>query len=151
MHVPGTIQSVLNLKQDPGLVYTIGPDATVFEALQILSDKNIGALLVVEGEKPVGIISERDYARKVVLHGRHSKDTLVKDIISKDLITVSPDQSVEDAMRLMTEHRVRHLPVLKEGKLIGIVSIGDLVNYIIKTQDQMIKQMENYIQGTYTV
>lgn len=151
MHVPGTIQSVLNLKQDPGLVWTISPDATVFEALQILAEKNVGALLVVENDKPVGIISERDYARKVILHGRHSKDTLVKDIISKDLITVSPDQSVEDAMRLMTNHRVRHLPVIKDGKIIGIVSIGDLVNYIIKAQDQMIKQMENYIHGTYTV
>lgn len=151
MHVPGTIQSVLNLKQNPGQVYTIRPDVTVFEALQVLADKNIGALVVVEGDKPIGIFSERDYARKCILFGKHSKETLVKDIISADLITVSPDQSVEDAMRLMTEHRVRHLPVIKDGKLIGLVSIGDLVNYIIKTQDQMIKQMENYIQGTYTV
>ncbi|MCX7871738.1 MAG: CBS domain-containing protein [Verrucomicrobiae bacterium] len=151
MHVPGTIQSVLNLKQNPDLVYTISPDATVFEVLQILADKNVGALIVVDKDKPIGIVSERDYARKVILHGRHSKETLVKDIISKELITISPDQSVEDAMRLMTQHRVRHLPVLKEGKIIGIVSIGDLVNYVIKAQDQMIKQMENYIQGTYTV
>jgi len=151
MHIPGTIQSVLNLKQNPSLVYTVRPDATVFEALQILAEKNIGALLVMEGDKPVGIFSERDYARKCILLGKYSKDTLVKDIISTNLITVSPDESVEEAMRLMTEHRVRHLPVIKDGKVVGLVSIGDLVNYIIKTQDQIIKQMENYIHGTYTV
>jgi CBS domain-containing protein len=151
MHIPGTIQSVLNLKQNPSLVYTVRPDATVFEALQILAEKNIGALLVMEGDKPVGIFSERDYARKCILLGKYSKDTFVKDIISTKLITVSPDESVEEAMRLMTEHRVRHLPVIKDGKVVGLVSIGDLVNYIIKTQDQIIKQMENYIHGTYTV
>jgi CBS domain-containing protein len=151
MHIPGTIQSVLNLKQNPSLVYTVRPDATVFEALQILAEKNIGALLVMEGDKPVGIFSERDYARKCILLGKYSKDTFVKDIISTNLITVSPDESVEEAMRLMTEHRVRHLPVIKDGKVVGLVSIGDLVNYIIKTQDQIIKQMENYIHGTYTV
>ncbi|MGC8742846.1 MAG: CBS domain-containing protein [Verrucomicrobiia bacterium] len=149
MHLTGTISSVLSLKQSPNLVWTISPDATVFEAIKLLSDKNVGALLVMEGDKLVGIISERDYTRKVALLGRSSKETRVREIISTTLITVSPHQTVEECMRLMTEHRVRHLPVVENGKVVGIISIGDLVNWIIKAQSHIIQQMENYIQGRY--
>ncbi|MGC9037054.1 MAG: CBS domain-containing protein [Verrucomicrobiia bacterium] len=149
MHLTGTISSVLSLKKDPDIIWTISPEATVFEAIKMLSDKNIGALLVMEGEKLVGILSERDYTRKVVLLGRSSKETRVRDIISTNLITVTPQHTVEECMRLMTEHKVRHLPVVENQKVVGIVSIGDLVNWIIKAQNHIIQQMENYIQGRY--
>ncbi|MGC8829880.1 MAG: CBS domain-containing protein [Verrucomicrobiia bacterium] len=149
MHLTGTISSVLSLKKDPDIIWTISPEATVFEAIKMLSDKNIGALLVMEGEKLVGILSERDYTRKVALLGRSSKETRVRDIISTNLITVTPQHTVEECMRLMTEHKVRHLPVVENQKVVGIVSIGDLVNWIIKAQNHIIQQMENYIQGRY--
>ncbi|MGC8887977.1 MAG: CBS domain-containing protein [Verrucomicrobiia bacterium] len=149
MHLTGTISSVLSLKKAPDIIWTISPEATVFEAIKMLSDKNIGALLVMEGEKLVGILSERDYTRKVALLGRSSKETRVRDIISTNLITVTPQHTVEECMRLMTEHKVRHLPVVENQKVVGIVSIGDLVNWIIKAQNHIIQQMENYIQGRY--
>ncbi len=149
MYITGTISSVLSLKKDTHLVWSISPDATVFEAIKMLAEKNVGALLVMEGDKLVGIISERDYTRKVALLGRVSRETFVRDIISTNVITVTPQHTVEECMRLMTEHKIRHLPVVENGKVVGIVSIGDLVNWIINAQNHIIQQMENYIQGKY--
>jgi len=140
----GTISEILNHKGS--VVLTIAPDATVFEAIQKMADKNVGALLVTDKEKLVGVITERDYTRKVVLKGRTSKELKVREIVSNP-VTVTPKHSVEDCMRLMTEHRVRHLPVLDAEKIVGVVSIGDLVNWIISAQTTAIKQLETYISG----
>jgi CBS domain-containing protein len=144
MHT-GQIREILHNKQ--GAVWTISPAATVLEAIQMMADKNVGALLVTKDDKLVGIISERDYSRKVVLKGRSSKDTPVRDILSGHVIHVSPDHTVDECMRLMTEHRVRHLPVLEGNKIVGVVSIGDLVNWIISAQSSTIHQLETYITG----
>ena len=139
------IREILNSKG--GSVWSIQPEATVFQAIQMMADKNVGALLVTKGEKLVGIISERDYTRKVALMGRSSKDTSVKDILSGRVVTASPDHTIEDCMKLMTEHRVRHLPVLEGNRILGVVSIGDLVNRIISAQNSAIEQLETYITG----
>lgn len=141
----GTISEILHHKGTN--VWTINPDATVFEAIRLMSDKNIGAVLVLEGDKLVGIVSERDYTRKVALRGKTSKELKVRDILSEELIHVAPKHSVEDCLRLMTEHRVRHLPVLEGNTIAGIVSIGDLVNWIISAQSTTIRQLETYITG----
>jgi CBS domain-containing protein len=127
--------------------WSISPEATVFEAIQMMAEKNVGALLVTAGDKLVGIISERDYTRKVVLKGRSSKATAVKEILSGHVIHVTPMHTVEDCMRLMTEHRVRHLPVLDDQRIVGVVSIGDLVNWIISAQTSTIQQLQTYIAG----
>lgn len=128
-------------------VWSVSPETTVYEAIQIMADKNIGALVVTEGEKLLGIISEREYTRKVALRGRVSKQTAVREILSGVVIHVTPSHTVEECMRLMTENRVRHLPVIDEGKIIGIVSIGDLVNWIISAQTSTIHQLQTYITG----
>ena len=141
----GTIREILGHKGSAA--WTISPAATVFEAIKLMADKNVGALLVTEKEKLVGIISERDYTRKVMLRGKTSKETAVREILSDRVISVTQDQSVEECMRLMTEHHVRHLPVLDSEKIMGIVSIGDLVNWIITTQSSTIHQLETYITG----
>ena len=145
MSISGSIGAILNHKGRQ--VYSILPDATVFEAIQLMAEKNVGALLVMSGEKLVGMISERDYTRKVALKGKSSKQTPVKEILSEQLIHVSPAHTVEDCMRLMTEHRVRHLPVLDGDKIVGVVSIGDLVNWIITAQTTTIHQLQTYITG----
>jgi CBS domain-containing protein len=145
MNASGTIGEILNHK-NPG-IWSVSPDTTVFEAIQIMADKNIGALLVTEGDKLVGIISERDYTRKVILKGKQSKQTAVKEIITGQVIHVSPSHTVEDCMRLMTSHRIRHLPVLDDGRIVGIISIGDLVNWIISAQTSTIHQLQTYIAG----
>ena len=145
MNPMGTISEILN--QKGGSVWSISPEATVFDAIQMMADKNIGALLVTDQGKLVGIISERDYTRKVALKGKVSKQTSVKEILSKNIIRVSPAHTVEDCMRLMTEHRVRHLPVLDGDKIIGVISIGDLVNWIINAQTTTIHQLRTYISG----
>jgi len=119
----------------------------VFDAIQLMADKNIGALLVIEHNKLIGILSERDYTRKVALKGKSSKQTLVREILSGQLIHVTPDHTVEECMRLMTDHRVRHLPVLEGEKICGVVSIGDLVNWIISAQTTTIQQLQTYIAG----
>lgn len=129
------------------VVWSVPPDATVLEAIQMMADKNVGALLVTKDNHLVGIISERDYTRKVVLKGRSSKDTPVREIISGKVISVSPDHTVEECMRLMTEHRIRHLPVVQGAKILGVISIGDLVNSIISHQTSAIQQLETYITG----
>ena len=135
------------LQQKGGDVWSIDEDATVLQALKLMSAKNVGALLVMRKGKPVGILSERDYARKVVLKGKASKSLPVKEIVSKKMITITPRHTVEECMRLMSVNRVRHLPVLDAGNLIGVVSIGDLVTWIINTQSETINQLESYITG----
>jgi CBS domain-containing protein len=135
------------LSQKGGVVWSVSPDATVLEAIQMMADRNVGALLVTKDNNLVGIISERDYTRKVVLKGRSSKDTPVREIISGKIISVSPDHSVEECMRLMTEHRIRHLPVVQGTRILGVISIGDLVNSIISHQTSAIQQLETYITG----
>jgi CBS domain-containing protein len=128
-------------------VWTISPDATVFEAIQVMADKNVGALLVTDNEKLVGVISERDYTRKVAIKGKSSKELKVREILTERMTHVTPNHSVEDCMRLMTEHRVRHLPVLDGTAIKGVVSIGDLVNWIISAQTSTIRQLQTYISG----
>jgi len=140
----GTIHEILTHKG--GAVWTISPDATVFEAIQMMADKNVGALLVTEKEKLIGLISERDYTRKVALKGKSSKELRVREIVSP-AVSVTPKHSIEECMKLMTEQRVRHLPVLDGDKIAGVVSIGDLVNWIISAQTTTIRQLETYISG----
>ena len=128
-------------------VHAIGPDDTVYDAIKKMAEHEIGALLVMEGEKIVGIVTERDYARKIVLVGRSSKETPVSVIMTTQVLCVGPLQTNEECMAIMTENRVRHLPVIDDGKLIGLVSIGDLVKDIISEQQFIIEQLEHYITG----
>jgi CBS domain-containing protein len=141
-----SVAQILKTKPDR-TVYTIRPDETVYEAVKKMADKGIGALLVTDGDRITGIVTERDYARKTVLAGRSSKETPVAVIMTRDVLCVSPQQTNEECMALMTENRVRHLPVLDRGKLIGLVSIGDLVKDIISEQQFIIEQLEHYIAG----
>jgi CBS domain-containing protein len=141
----GSISDILEHKGNA--VWTVSPDNTVFEAIQLMSEKNVGALLVTERGRLIGIVSERDYTRKVALKGKTSKDLRVRDIISDKVVSVTPQYTVEECMRAMTENRVRHLPVLDGETLIGVVSIGDLVNWIISAQSTTIRQLETYISG----
>lgn len=126
-------------------VWSIGPDATVYEALALMAEKGIGALMVIDGTHPVGLFSERDYARNVILKGRASRETPVREIMSAPVLCVTPDQPLEEAMALMTEHRVRHLPVIHDDQVLGMVSIGDLIKSIISEQKFIIEQLEHYI------
>lgn len=131
----------------PKSIWTIGPEEPVLAAIQFMADKHIGALPVVRDQELVGIVSERDYARKVILLGRSSADTPVWQIMTSDVVTVSPDDLVHRCMEIMTERRIRHLPVVEKGKLVGIISIGDLVKAVIEEQQQTITQLERYIAG----
>ncbi len=135
------------LKNKGKEVWSLTPDSRVFDALEIMADKNIGAMPVLESEKIVGMFSERDYARKVILKGKASKDTHVEEIMSTKIHIVNPEQSIEECMALMTENRIRHLPVLDNGNLVGLISIGDVVKAIISEQEFMMGQLENYITG----
>ncbi|NLG72693.1 MAG: CBS domain-containing protein [Chloroflexi bacterium] len=128
-------------------VWSIGPDNTVFEALERLAEKDIGALIVLEGEKVVGIFSERDYARKVALQGKRSTDIPVREVMSTNVLFVRPDQGVDECMALMTDKHIRHLPVMDGSRLVGVISIGDLVKSVISHQEFIIAQLENYITG----
>ncbi len=128
---------------------TVSPDAPVFDALKLMAEYDIGAVLVTKGEQLVGILSERDYARKVVLHGKASHDIAVKDIMTPRVICVTPDRTVEECMALMTERRIRHLPVIDRDRIIGIVSERDLVRAVISDQQFMIKQLESYVHSDY--
>ena len=141
-----SVAHILKAKADQR-VYSIAPAASVLDAVKLMAERNIGALVVMEGEKIVGIITERDYARKIVLMARSSKDTPVRDIMTASAMYVSPVQTNEECMALMTETRVRHLLVVDSGKLIGLVSIGDLVKDIISEQKFIIEQLEHYITG----
>jgi CBS domain-containing protein len=138
-----TVQDILNEKGHD--LYRIGPDHTVLDALRLMAEQEIGALPVMDGDRLVGLISERDYARKVILLDRKSSDTRVRDIMMNRVPCVSPTRTVEECMALMTDKRVRHLPVLRDGHLIGLVSIGDLVKSIIDEQQYIISQLELYI------
>ena len=128
-------------------VWSITPETTVYDAIKVMADKEVGALLVLEGERLAGIISERDYARKVILKGRSSKDTPVRDIMTERVLYARPEQTIEECMALMTAKRVRHLPVCEDNRVIGVVSIGDLVKSVISQQEFLIQQLENYIAG----
>jgi CBS domain-containing protein len=143
-----TVGQILN---DKGYdVWSISPNATVYEALQLMAEKNVGALVVLDRRKAVGLISERDYARKVILKGKTSLNTPVREIMTSKVVSVCPKQSAEECMALMTDQRTRHLPVLEDGRLVGIVSIGDVVKKIIHHQEFTIQQLDNYITGSVT-
>ena len=147
MEIVNTVSEILKHKTPQ--VWSISPDATVFDAIQTMADKNVGALLVVEHDKLAGVISERDYTRKIALKGKASKTTAVREILSSPVISVTPQHTVEDCMQLMTHHRIRHLPVLDGDQVVGIISIGDLVNWIINVQRVTIHQLQSYISGQY--
>ncbi|MDQ2866932.1 MAG: CBS domain-containing protein [Verrucomicrobiota bacterium] len=144
----GTIDGILARKGSE--IFSMPPDATVFEAIEMMAARNVGALLVVRDGELVGVISERDYTRKVFLRGKRSRETQVQEIMSTELTTVEPNKPVEDCLRMMTDRHIRHLPVMDSGKLVGILSIGDLVKHVISTQSATIKQLENYISGGLT-
>ena len=128
-------------------VWSIAPDASVYDAIHLMAEKAVGALLVMDGPKLVGVISERDYARKIILEGRSSENTKISEIMSSEVITTGPDNRIEECMAIMTERRIRHLPVLDGNEVLGVISLGDLVKYIIAEQQFVIEQMERYING----
>jgi CBS domain-containing protein len=143
----GTVSDILGQKGTA--VWSVPPDASVYDALQTMAAKNVGALLVLEEARLVGLLSERDYARKIVLSGKTSRRTQVREIMSTEVVCVTSKSTVEECMRLMTEKRTRHLPVVDGNHLAGMISIGDLVNWIIPAQDSIIDQLEGYIAGQY--
>ena len=147
--LPDAVSSVLRRKGGDRKLLSIVPDASVYEAIALMAENSIGALLVVSNGMLVGIMSERDYARKVVLQSRSSKDTRVSDIMTSPVITVSPAHTVEECMRLMTDRRIRHLPVVEGAAIAGIVSIGDLVRSVITVQGETIQYLQQYINGQY--
>ncbi|NPA92107.1 MAG: CBS domain-containing protein [Chloroflexi bacterium] len=144
-----TIRQLLNKKGNQ--VWAISPDATVYQALELMADKDIGAVLVMEGDKLVGIFSERDYARRCILRNRKSKETLVKDLMTTNVVTIEPSATIDDAMELMTRYRIRHLPVVENGKVVGVISIGDVVKAVIENQEHLISHLEGYITGDHGV
>jgi CBS domain-containing protein len=148
MDVTGTIDAILAQKGTE--IFSTSPNATVYEAIELMANKNIGALLVLEEGKLVGLISERDYTRKVMLRGKRSRETQVREIMSSDLTVVHSREPVENCMRMMTDKRIRHLPVVDGETIRGVISIGDLVKWIIATQSAAIAHLEMYISGGYT-
>jgi len=142
-----TVRSMLLHKGSE--VFWVSPEATVYDAVALMADKSVGALLVLSGGKLAGIVSERDYARKVILKGKHSHEIQVREIMTSPVYTISPEQSVEDCMRIITAHRIRHLPVMEGDALQGMISIGDVVRSIISTQAHTIDQLSGYIEGRY--
>lgn len=132
-------------------VWSASPDDTVLQAIALMADEGVGALVVLRGESVVGMVSERDYARKVVLQGRSTKDTLVKDIMTSPVCSVGPEHTIDECMRLVTEKHIRHLPVVDGGKVVGMVSIGDLVKRIVAIQGETIQYLQEYITGTPSV
>ena len=135
------------LHSSPRAICSVQPEQTVWEALQVLAENNIGALLVMEGTQMVGIFSERDYARRVELKDRLTRETRVRDVMTSEFITISPDQKMHECMQIMTDNRIRHLPVMKDGQLLGMVSIGDVLLVMISEQKQLIEQLQSYISG----
>jgi CBS domain-containing protein len=140
-----TVRSVLQSKGSD--IWSTAPDTLVFDALKVMAEKNVGALLVMEGNQLIGIFSERDYARKIVLKGESSHNIAIRNVMTSGVISVTPDQSIEDCMALMTGKHIRHLPVLENSKIVGLISIGDVVKAIISQHEDTIKQLENYITG----
>ena len=141
----GTVRNLLQKKGNS--VYSISPDSSVYDALEELEEKNLGGLVVVENGKLIGVFTERDYARKVILKGRSSRETIVRDIMSSHPIFVNPDNTIDDCMQIMSDKFIRHLPVLENNELIGVISIGDIVRYIIHEKDFIIENLEQYIRG----
>ena len=147
MEIIGTVYDILHNKG--GEILTTSPDDSVYEAIRLMGEKNIGALVAMENDQVVGILSERDYSRKVVLQGRTSRDTRVGDIISRPAITVRSKDGIETCMELMTRNRIRHLPVVDDERLVGVISMGDLVNWVMHSQRHTIEQLQGYISGDY--
>lgn len=147
MQIYDTVRDILKRKGQE--VWSVSPDVSVYRAIEMMAEKHIGALLVISEEKLTGIISERDYARKVILKGKSSKETPVREIMTSPVIFVEPSHSVDECMRIVTEKRIRHLPVVENEKVIGVVSIGDLVNWIMSAQEHTIQQLENYVTGKF--
>jgi len=147
MELHDTVESVLSQKKPS--VWSISPNATVYDALVLMAEKEIGSLLVMSGSRLVGLISERDYARKIILMGRSSKETTVEEVMAEEPVTVSPRETVSACMQLMTDHRRRHLPVVDGDRVVGVLSIGDLVNWIVQSHEQTIQQLHGYIAGAY--
>jgi CBS domain-containing protein len=147
MNLVDTVRLVLKFKGYD--VWHVSPGTCVYDAIELMAEKHVGALMVVEDGKLVGVVSERDYARKVILQGRASKQTPVSEIMTSPAIFLTPEQTVEDGMRIMTENRIRHLPVVEGGKILGVLSIGDLVKWMISAQQQTISQLHNYITSQY--
>jgi CBS domain-containing protein len=148
MQLVQSVRSVLQHKT-PGALWSVSSWTSVYDALALMSSRDIGALLVIDHGDLVGIFSERDYARKIVLLGRSSRETEVREIMSSPPLTVTPDHTVDDCMNLMTTHRIRHLPVMENDRIAGMLSIGDLVNWIISSHEQTINQLHHYIAGSY--
>lgn len=147
MEIQGTVRDIVQSKHQT--IWTTTPDATVYEAIGLMGEHNIGALVVMEDDRVAGVLSERDYSRKVVLKGRTSRDTRVAEILSRPAITVESGAGVERCMQLMTQHRIRHLPVVDHGRLVGLVSMGDIVSWMLQTQRHLIAQLHGYIAGDY--
>jgi CBS domain-containing protein len=145
--ITGTVGSVLRRKGNE--IWSITPDQTVYEAVQKMADKGVGALLVILAGRLEGIISERDYARNVILKGRSSKTTLVKEIMTSPVVFVASDQSVDECMDIMTKNRIRHLPIMENEKILGVISIGDLVKWVVSDQEETIEHLQNYITSRY--
>ena len=148
MDVSGTIEAILAQKGTD--IFSVSPDATVYDAVALMADKNVGALLVIQEATLVGLISERDYTRKVMLRGKRSRETFVHEIMSSGLTVISPREPVENCLRMMTDKRIRHLPVVDGEAIRGVISIGDLVKWVIATQSAAIQHLEMYISGGYT-
>jgi CBS domain-containing protein len=146
MERTGKVDALLHNKS--GEIWSLEPTASVYDAIRLMAEKSVGALLVMRGAKLAGIVSERDYARKVVLQGRNSHDTPVSDIMTSEVITVTPSHTVEQCMHIVTDKRIRHLPVVEGDRVIGIVSIGDLVNWVLTEQEETIRHLEAWISGS---
>lgn len=138
-----TVRHILQMKGND--IWSVTPDSTVFDTLRLMADKDIGALLVMIGDNLIGIVSERDYARKLILHGKSSKNTLISEIMTKKIYTIHPDQTVHECMELLVEQHIRHIPVVEDNKVIGVISLGDAVNEIIYQQKESIKTLENQL------
>ena len=145
--ISGAVGTIL--KRKGGEVWSVGPEQTVYEAVEMMADKGVGALLVISDGKLAGIISERDYARKVILQGRSSRTTVIREIMTSPVISVSPKDAVDECMALMTRNRIRHLPIMENERVIGIVSIGDLVKWLVSEQEETIEHLHNYISAKY--